>query len=99
MQRPKITIMSPSAPTEQRVSSLEETTQDHAERAEHSLPDESWEALPKYRVRLSGLVLLNLFHNRGEVDNFDVPTYASSTGPYGVTPGFGATLRQSELGL
>jgi len=87
-----------SAPTEQRVSSLEETTQ--VMQSELStLYQTKVESASKYRVRLSGLVLLNLFHNRGEVDNFDVPTYASSTGPYGVTPGFGATLRQSELGL
>jgi hypothetical protein len=86
------------APTEQRVSSLEETTQVMQSEL-RTLYQTKVESASKYRVRLSGLVLLNLFHNRGEVDNFDVPTYASSTGPYGVTPGFGATLRQSELGL
>ena len=81
-----------NAPTEQRVSSLEETTQVMQSEL-RTLYQTKVESASKYRVRLSGLVLLNLFHNRGEVDNFDVPTYASSTGPYGVTPGFGATLR------
>src|SRR5439155_5818765 len=40
-----------------------------------------------------------LFHNRGQADNFDVPTWAAAQGPYGISPGFGGTLRQSELGL
>ncbi|MCU1269277.1 MAG: hypothetical protein JWN74_571 [Acidobacteriaceae bacterium] len=87
-----------TAPTEQRVSSLEETTQ-VVQSELRTLYQTKVESASKYRVRLSGLVLLNLFHNRGEVDNFDVPTYASATGPYGVTPGFGATVRQSEFGL
>lgn len=87
-----------NSPTEQRVSSLEETSQ-MLQSELRTLYQTKVESASKYRVRLSGLVLLNLFHNRGEVDNLDVPTYASSTGPYGVTPGFGATLRQSELGL
>ena len=30
----------------------------------------------KYRLRLSGLVLLNLFENRGTVDNLDFPELA-----------------------
>jgi regulator of replication initiation timing len=84
--------------SEQRVSSLEETTQVMQSEL-RTLYQTKVESASKYRVRLSGLVLLNLFHNRGEVDNLDVPTYASATGPYGVTPGFGATVRQSELGL
>jgi regulator of replication initiation timing len=86
------------APSEQRVSSLEESTQVMQSEL-RTLYQTKVESASKYRVRLSGLVLLNLFHNRGEVDNFDVPTYAAPTGPYGVTPGFGATVRQSEFGL
>jgi regulator of replication initiation timing len=84
--------------TSERVSTLEETTQVLQSQV-RTLYQSKVESASKYRVRLSGLVLLNLFHNRGEVDNFDVPTYADAVGPYGVSPGFGATLRQSELGL
>jgi regulator of replication initiation timing len=87
-----------NVPAEQRVSSLEETTQ-MIQSELRTLYQTKVESASKYRVRLSGLVLLNLFHNRGEVDNFDDPTYAYPTGPYGVTPGFGATMRQSEVGL
>ncbi|HJT71066.1 MAG TPA: hypothetical protein VJ731_12755 [Terriglobales bacterium] len=90
------TQASPS--TEQRVSSLEETTQ-VAQSQMRTLYQTKVESASKYRVRLSGLVLLNLFHNSAGVDNLDVPTYAAPIGPYGVNPTFGATLRQSELGF
>ena len=82
----------------QRVGSLEETTQllDSEIRTQYQTKVESGS---KYRVRLSGLVLLNLFHNRGLVDNLDFPTYAVPNSAYGPNSSFGATLRQSELGL
>lgn len=87
-----------SASTEQRVSVLEETNQ-LTQSELRTLYQTKVESASKYRVRLSGMVLLNLFHDRGAVDNLDVPTYASSPGTYGLTPTFGATVRQSELGL
>jgi regulator of replication initiation timing len=87
-----------NASPEQRVSVLEETNQ-VTQSELRTLYQTKVESASKYRVRLSGIVLLNLFHNRGDVDNLDVPTYASSFGPYGSTPSFGATVRQSELGL
>jgi len=55
------------------------------------------ESASKYRVRLSGLVLVNLFSNRGTTDNQDVPSYV--TGPNQGNGDFGATMRQSEIGL
>jgi hypothetical protein len=53
----------------------------------------------KYRVRLSGMALFNAFTTRGATNNFDVPDYA--TPHYGSEPnaGFGATARQSLVGL
>jgi Uncharacterized archaeal coiled-coil protein len=85
-------------PEEPRVASLEETIQllESELRGQYQTKVES---ASKYRVRLSGLVLLNLFTNRGYVDNLDFPTYAASTNIYGTSDSFGATLRQSELGL
>jgi hypothetical protein len=57
------------------------------------------ESASKYRVRLSGIVLMNLFSNHGSVDNIDLPTLAYAT-PAGASGGsFGATLRQSEIGF
>ena len=32
----------------------------------------------KYRMRLSGIVLVKLFENRGTVDNVDFPTIATA---------------------
>ena len=56
------------------------------------------ESASKYRVRLSGIVLLNLFENRGAVENQDFPTIAVS--PEGRAGGsFGGSLRQSQIGL
>jgi regulator of replication initiation timing len=83
---------------ERRLSSLEETSQ--VQQSElRTLYQTKVESASKYRVRLSGLILLNLFHNQGGVDNQDVPTYATTPGAYGAGTIFGATMRQSELGL
>lgn len=83
---------------EQRLSSVEETTQVLQSESKTQYQSKI-ESASKYRVRLSGLVLLNLFDNRGSVDNEDVPTYAASGNTYGASSSFGATLRQSEIGL
>jgi hypothetical protein len=52
----------------------------------------------KYRVRLSGIVLLNVFANRGGVDNQDFPGFAEEVKePFG-SNSFGGSLRQSQIG-
>jgi hypothetical protein len=53
----------------------------------------------KYRLRLSGIVLLNVFANRGTVDNQDFPQIASSSQPLDSAGTFGGSLRQSQIGL
>ena len=57
------------------------------------------ESASKYRVRLSGTVLMNAFATRGAVNNIDFPSYA----PPGVISysegSIGSSLRQSLLGL
>ncbi len=57
------------------------------------------ESASKYRVRLSGIALLNVFGTRGSVDNLDLPNWARSRRPLDSGGSFGATLRQSLLGL
>ena len=81
-----------------KLASLDETTQllQSEIRTQYQTKVES---ASKYRLRLSGLVLLNLFSNRGYVDNLDFPSYAASANLYGTSQAFGATLRQSEFGL
>jgi hypothetical protein len=57
------------------------------------------ESASKYRLRLSGIVLMNMVSNQGVVDSVDLPMLAYAR-PAGVPDGsFGATLRQSEIGL
>lgn len=57
------------------------------------------ESASKYRLRLSGIVLMNLVSNQGVVDSVDLPMVAYAK--WGGIPdgSFGATLRQSEVGL
>lgn len=57
------------------------------------------ESSSKYRVRLSGLALFNLFENRGTVDSVDIPQIATPPGALSSASIFGGTLRQSQIGL
>jgi len=57
------------------------------------------ESASKYRVRLSGIVLMNLVSNYGTTDSIDLPTVAYPSSPGSSGGSFGATLRQSEIGL
>jgi hypothetical protein len=57
------------------------------------------ESSSKYRVRLSGLALFNLFENRGTVDSVDIPEIATPPGALSSAGVFGGTLRQSQIGL
>ncbi len=57
------------------------------------------ESASKYRLRLSGIVLMNLVSNQGTVDSIDLPTLAYARQPGDSGGSFGATLRQSEIGF
>ena len=57
------------------------------------------ESASKYRVRLSGIVLMNLVSNQGVVDSIDLPALAYARPPGDSGGSFGATLRQSEIGF
>ncbi len=57
------------------------------------------ESSSKYRVRLSGIALLNVFSNKGAVDNIDLPNFARDRGILDSSGSFGATVRQSMIGL
>ena len=85
----------PYDPLPERVAALEETSQ-----LLNSKIDDQYqtkvESASKYRIRLSGIVLFNLFSNRGQTDNSDFPTFVTGPNNGG---NFGATLRQSEIGL
>jgi hypothetical protein len=82
----------------QRVASLEDNLQLLTGKVDDQYQTKI-ESASKYRVRLSGIVLLNLFANRGTTDNQDFPSFALPTPVGGSNGNFGATMRQSEIGL
>ena len=96
---------SPSTPQSQtpesRIAKLEEDQQV----MEGKINDQyqtKVESGSKYRLRLSGIVLMNLFENRGTVDNLDFPEVAESrlANEPNASPGaFAGTLRQSQIRL
>lgn len=91
----------PQPSVEERLARLEET-QDVMEGKINDQYQTKVESGSKYRVRLSGIALLNLFENRGTVDNLDFPAYAvseQSQAPNASAGNFGATLRQSQVRL
>lgn len=57
------------------------------------------ESASKYRMRISGIVLMNAFSNQGVVDNIDLPELAYERVPGNSGGSFGGTLRQSQLGF
>ena len=95
-------VIPPQAQTaEDRIAKLEEDQQV----MEGKINDQyqtKVESGSKYRLRLSGIVLLNLFENRGTVDNMDFPQVAESqlaNEPNASPAAFGGTLRQSQIRL
>ena len=90
-----------SLTTEDRIAKLEES-QDVMEGKINDQYQTKVESGSKYRLRLSGIVLLNLFENRGTVDNEDFPSVAESqqaNEPTASPATFGGTLRQSQIRL
>jgi hypothetical protein len=86
------------ATTDSRLARLEESQEVTAANV-RELSQTKVESGSKYRLRLSGIVLLNMFENRGTVDNLDVPEVALPPGPTASSGAFGGTLRQSQIGL
>ncbi len=89
---------STTAQLEQRLDHVEEDQQLLAGKVDDQYQTKV-ESASKYRVRLSGIVLFNLFGNSGTVDNQDVPTWAEPPSPGSTSGSVGGTLRQSIIGL
>jgi hypothetical protein len=86
--------------TEERISRLEENQQ----LADSKIAEQSQtkvESGSKYRLRLTGIVLLNMFENRGTVENSDFPLLAENPQSQFLSSGgsFGGSLRQSQIGI
>ena len=84
--------------TEERIARLEEDQQlADAKIAEQS--QTKVESGSKYRVRLSGMVLLNMYGERGYTDNSDFPQQALPADPLASAGSFGGSLRQTQIGI
>ena len=57
------------------------------------------ESASKYRLRVSGMVLMNLFTNRGMPQNADLPGVVDGPDAFGRSNSTGFSLRQSQIGL
>ncbi len=90
--------VSTTAQLEQRLGQVEEEQQLLSGKVDEQYQTKV-ESASKYRVRLSGIVLFNLFGNSGSVDNQDVPTWAQPAAPGSSSGSVGGTLRQSIIGL
>lgn len=86
------------APTEARLDRIEEDQQLLQAKVDEQHQTKV-ESASKYRVKLSGIALFNLFGNSGTVDNQDVPNLALPRAADGTSGSVGATVRQSEIGL
>ena len=89
-----------SSPAEERISKLEENQQ----LADSKIAEQNQtkvESGSKYRLRFTGIVLLNMFENRGAVDNTDFPLLAVNPQFQFLSSGasFGGSLRQSQIGI
>jgi outer membrane murein-binding lipoprotein Lpp len=84
--------------TEQRIAKLEEGQQLTAANVSEQSQTKV-ESGSKYRVRFSGIVLLNMFENRGTVDDLDVPQVALPPKSLASAGTFGGALRQSQIGI
>lgn len=87
-----------SSSLEDRVEKLEDSTSLLGSRIDEQYQTKV-ETASKYRARLSGIILLNMFRNEGNTNNLDIPDYAEPV-PAGTSSySAGATLRQSQIGL
>jgi hypothetical protein len=85
---------------EERIKRIEENQQ----LADSKIAEQSQtkvESGSKYRLRFKGIVLLNMFENRGTVDNTDFPLLAENPQSQFMSSGasFGGSLRQSQIGI
>lgn len=83
---------------EQRIARLQESQEVTAANV-RELSQTKVESGSKYRLRLSGIVLLNMFENRGTVDNLDVPEVALPRPPISSQGALAGTVRQSQIAL
>jgi len=82
----------------ERVQKLEESSSLVGDKVDEQYQTKI-ETASKYRARLHGIVLMNAFRNAGGSNNLDFPDFAEPAAPGAPQSSFGATLRQSEIGI
>jgi hypothetical protein len=85
-------------PMDERIATLEENQRLLADRVDEQYQTKV-ESSSRYRVKLSGIVMLNAFANQGRVDSQEVPDLALRRGPTDTGRTFGLTALQSQVGL
>ena len=88
----------PNTATAVRLAEIEEAQQMLTSRLEEQYQTKI-ESSSRYRVKLSGIVMLNAFANRGRVDNQEVPDLALRPNSTDTGRTFGITALQSQVGL
>ena len=83
---------------EERLGRLEEN-QDFLDAKLADQYQSKLESGSKYRVRFSGIFLLNLYGNHGPVDNQDFPVLATEPEADESYSAFGGSLRQSQIAI
>jgi len=99
--QPSTTLSASQGQGQDRVGKLEEDDQ-VLEGKVNDVYQTKVESGSKYRLRLSGIILLNLYGNRGSVDNQDFPLLAEVPDPGSLFPSprtVGGSLRQSQIRL
>ena len=92
------TVIAGAPTAEERLEELEETQRLLADRLEEQYQTKV-ESASRYRTKLSGVVLLNAFANRGQVDREEVPNLAQRRGSAETGGSLGFTALQSQLGF
>lgn len=88
----------PGTGIDERVKRLEDSTALLTSKVDEQYQTKV-ETASKYRARLHGIVLMNAFRNVGGTNSIDLPDFAEAVSPGAARGVFGATLRQSEIGL
>lgn len=97
-QQGALTPNEPNVKSEDRILALEEEQRLLADQLKEQYQTKV-ESVSRYRTKLSGVILLNAFSNRGRVDNQEVPDLALRRGSADPAGTFGFTGLQSQLGF
>jgi len=95
---PESAAQAQSVGMDERVKKLEDSTALLASKVDEQYQTKV-ETASKYRARLHGIVLMNAFRNVGGANSIDLPDFSQAPDPGSARAVFGATLRQSEIGL